>query len=124
MQINRQDDPAANTINGQVGTTDAIKPRIEAGSNAPPIDRARMYEVERSTQTEITMRANELEGMFEEELKRVWERFYRVQRTSQSGLGLGLHICNMIIRWHGGQIGAQSSPGKGSSFWFTLPLVK
>jgi len=65
MQINRQDDPAANTINGQVGTTDAIKPRIEAGSNAPAIDRARMYEVERSTQTEITMRANELEGMFE-----------------------------------------------------------
>jgi len=41
-------------------------------------------------------------GLAEEELKRVWERFYRVQRTSQSGLGLGLHICNMIIRWHGG----------------------
>ncbi|HYU75956.1 MAG TPA: hypothetical protein VEL31_25060, partial [Ktedonobacteraceae bacterium] len=65
MQINRQDDPAANTINGQVGTTDAIKSRIEAGSNAPAIDRARMYEVEHSTQTEITMRPNELEVMFE-----------------------------------------------------------
>ena len=65
MQINRQDDPAANTINGQVGTTDAIKPRIEAGTNAPAIDRARMYGVDHSTQSEITMRANELEGMFE-----------------------------------------------------------
>ncbi|RZK53179.1 MAG: HAMP domain-containing histidine kinase, partial [Pedobacter sp.] len=39
-----------------------------------------------------------------------------------SGLGLGLFICAEIIRNHQGKIGALSEPGKGSEFWFTLPL--
>jgi signal transduction histidine kinase len=58
----------------------------------------------------------------------IWERFHsvpgiEVQSGSGIGLGLGLHISKMIIEHHQGQVGIQSSPGHGSTFWFTLPLA-
>jgi PAS domain S-box-containing protein len=59
---------------------------------------------------------------------RIWKRFYRVesnqeQSGSSVGLGLGLHISRTIIERHGGQVGVRSAPGKGATFWFTLPLL-
>lgn len=62
-------------------------------------------------------------GISPEKLERLFERFYRVEETSfkYSGLGIGLYISAEIIRRHGGQVGAQSDPGKGSTFYFTLP---
>ncbi len=58
----------------------------------------------------------------------LWERFYRVegvetQSGSGLGLGLGLHICRSIIERHQGHVGVESAPGKGSTFWFALPLA-
>jgi signal transduction histidine kinase len=57
-------------------------------------------------------------------LPRIFDRYYRVDDSGEqySGLGLGLYICAEIIRRHGGQIGADSEPGQGCSFWFTLPI--
>lgn len=57
----------------------------------------------------------------------IWERFHRVpgvevQSGSGVGLGLGLHISRTIIEAHQGQVGVQSTPGAGSTFWFMLPL--
>lgn len=67
-------------------------------------------------------------GLPEEEQVRIWERFYRVpnvevQSGSGVGLGLGLYICKTVIELHQGEVGVQSEPGKGSTFWFTLPLL-
>jgi signal transduction histidine kinase len=65
-------------------------------------------------------------GLPLEEQEHIWERFHRVkgiraQSGTGVGLGLGLHICQTIIERHHGQVGVASAPGRGSTFWFTLP---
>jgi signal transduction histidine kinase len=54
----------------------------------------------------------------------IFERFYTRSNGLQAGSGLGLAICKEIIERHGGMIGAQSTPGEGSTFFFTVPIVE
>ncbi|WP_455625769.1 ATP-binding protein [Parabacteroides sp.] len=61
-------------------------------------------------------------GIPEERLESVFERFVKLDDFYQ-GVGLGLPICKMIVEQLGGEIGVRSELGKGSTFWFTLPLV-
>ena len=64
-------------------------------------------------------------GISESDLPRVFERFYRADkaRTGNSGgIGLGLAICQEIIRNHGGTIDAASAVGAGTTFTVRLPL--
>jgi signal transduction histidine kinase len=68
-------------------------------------------------------------GLPASEQERIWERFHRahgvdVQSGAGVGLGLGLFISRMIVERHQGQVGVQSSPHKGATFWFTLPLSR
>ncbi len=66
-------------------------------------------------------------GLTPEQQQRVWERFYQVaapgHQGPDGGLGLGLAIAKAIVEQHQGQVGVESAPGRGSTFWFTLPLA-
>jgi PAS domain S-box-containing protein len=58
------------------------------------------------------------------ERDKIFDRFYRVDPSNNTfqGLGLGLYICSQIITLHHGKIGVDSEEGKGSIFWFSLPV--
>jgi signal transduction histidine kinase/CheY-like chemotaxis protein len=59
-------------------------------------------------------------GIAEAHLPRVFDRFYQAQSSDRRGSGLGLSICRAIVEAHGGRIWAESHPGKGAAFFFTL----
>lgn len=62
-------------------------------------------------------------GIPENELKHLFEKFYRAPgQDKESGVGLGLAIVKEIVRAHGGDVGVESTVGKGSIFQFTVPL--
>ena len=64
-------------------------------------------------------------GIGESDLPKVFERFYRVDKArtgGNGGIGLGLAICQEIIRSHGGMIKAASVVGEGTTFTVLLPL--
>lgn len=65
-------------------------------------------------------------GIDPEHLPRLFQRFYQVDSSStreRGGVGLGLSIAQSLIEAHGGRIGVESTPGAGSTFWFTLPAA-
>jgi two-component system sensor histidine kinase/response regulator len=63
-------------------------------------------------------------GMLPEQLDHVFDKFYRVEETSQrfQGLGIGLYISAEIIRRHGGRVGVNSVYNEGSEFYFIMPI--
>jgi signal transduction histidine kinase len=63
-------------------------------------------------------------GIPEEELKYIFQPFYRVNSTAQqTGFGLGLSLANRIIKLHKGNITVTSTPGEGTEFVITLPVA-
>jgi two-component system phosphate regulon sensor histidine kinase PhoR len=65
-------------------------------------------------------------GLPADSLERVFERFYRVDKgrsREQGGTGLGLAIVKHIVQSHGGTVWAKSKAGKGTTFYFTLPVA-
>jgi signal transduction histidine kinase len=67
-------------------------------------------------------------GIPPEELSRIFERFYQMDKSRQrgrsQGVGLGLAIASQIIEAHGGKITAESQVGVGSSFRVILPVAQ
>jgi len=64
-------------------------------------------------------------GMDEAVRSRVFDRFFQANTElsrEHEGMGIGLALAREMAEMHGGKIGVESEPGKGSCFWFTLPL--
>ena len=68
------------------------------------------------------------EGVAPEDLADIWDRYYKVDKTHKrggEGFGLGLSIVKAILEQHPGvEYGVLSEPGRGSDFWFAIPLAE
>ncbi|MFS0786832.1 HAMP domain-containing sensor histidine kinase [Shouchella sp. 1P09AA] len=66
-------------------------------------------------------------GISKEEQAHVFDSFYQVEKarnqSNETGVGLGLAICRELVQKHGGIMGVHSVLGKGSTFFFSLPIV-
>lgn len=82
----------------------------------------RIQQCEETARVEVTDRG---EGIPEEELENIWQRYYRAtgnHERSVVGSGLGLSIVRENLELHGARYGVDSKLGEGSTFWFELPL--
>ena len=102
----------ANLIGNAVKFTgDAAEPGIEIGA------------VNQGTETVYYVRDNGV-GFDMAGAERIFEPFQRLHRADRyEGFGIGLATVNRIVQRHGGRIWAESTPGEGSTFFFTLPAA-
>jgi two-component system, OmpR family, clock-associated histidine kinase SasA len=91
----------------------------------PPRGKIHVSALHRTAQTiQVSIADNGL-GIPEENQKRIFQDHYRLDRDlQQSGYGIGLSVCQQIVRAHYGQIWVESVPGKGSVFNFTLLVYR
>ena len=66
-------------------------------------------------------------GLTSQQQAHIWKRCYQVSQTQaqngwKAGLGLGLYICQQLIHRQQGEVGVESVPGRGATFWFSLPV--
>ena len=61
-------------------------------------------------------------GLDKKAAARVFDKFFQAEGLKKrEGFGLGLAICKLIVESHGGSVSVESKPGKGCTFWMTLP---
>lgn len=66
-------------------------------------------------------------GIEKKDVKKIFERYYRTKRVGERPLnsaGIGLHLCKEIVKQHKGRLEVESVPGKGSTFYCSLPLAQ
>jgi signal transduction histidine kinase len=62
-------------------------------------------------------------GLTQQQSEHLFDLYFRANNARNSlSLGLGLYLCKQIIQAHGGEIGVNSTPNAGATFWFTLPI--
>lgn len=98
-----------------------FKATCDADSSAPDIN-GHASRCERFVTIELSDRGP---GIPEELQEQIFQKFVRAtNKTSASGAGLGLAICQGIVEAHGGRLGVRSREGGGATFWFTLPVCE
>jgi signal transduction histidine kinase len=91
---------------------------------SPPNSRVRV-EVSAVEKEVLVQVSDEGPGIPDQVLPVIFERFRQASgRDAQRGTGLGLYIARNLVAAHGGLIGVKSVLGRGSTFWFTLPMRK
>jgi two-component system phosphate regulon sensor histidine kinase PhoR len=91
---------------------------------SPPESEVSLSATDRGTYAEFAVQ-DQGNGVAPEEHARVFERFYQSDSTRHAhsgGYGLGLAIAKLIVEQHQGRIWLESSEGRGTTFYFTLPL--
>ncbi|MCA9958774.1 MAG: PAS domain S-box protein [Anaerolineales bacterium] len=88
-----------------------VSPRLVLGSAVQPDDAVRFWVHDNGS------------GIARSDQSRLFTPFTRLNLAHSEGHGLGLSIVRRIVERCGGQVGVDSQPGKGSTFWFTLPAV-
>lgn len=85
-----------------------------------------MTRIEKQGQNAIVSVTNTGSWILQEDLNRIFDRFYRVERSrnrDQGGSGLGLSIARSLVEAHGGKIWAESMEGKSTTFKISLPAL-
>jgi signal transduction histidine kinase len=62
-------------------------------------------------------------GIQARHMPHIFERYWTIREGNPNGSGLGLYICRSIVQAHGGELWAQSEPGEGSVFTFSIPAL-
>ncbi len=102
----------AQALSNLIGNAIKFSPRGEIGVRVLVLDAEVMFSVTDAGR-----------GMTPEQLAHAFDRFWQSSRTDRQGAGLGLTITKGIIDAHGGRIWAESAPGNGSTFYFTVPIA-
>jgi PAS domain S-box-containing protein len=90
---------------------------------APKSDEIEVH-IERKDRRAKVLVIDQGPGVAPEKVPHLFDRYFRAENTGyhSAGLGIGLYICSEIIKKHNGEIGVDTEMGKGSTFWFTLPI--
>jgi signal transduction histidine kinase len=76
----------------------------------------------RASASEVVLEvADDGPGIAPEHIPHLFERFWKAPGDARAGTGLGLYIVRGIVNAHGGRVWAESTPGRGARFYFTLP---